>query len=161
MVSQGKQKQNPKASHQNREKRKAFLHIPPQVLRAGFEKVGCDRRPPLCPSLVPTTWLECLSLAPLTLGRQGFLALHTQQQREERSHSTHGTTPDSTAHVCSLVINQPAMRYRNIAGSCRCPGRFALSPRTFFIQAKQSAGWGAVSCSIYRPLGFFPSLSGL
>ncbi|KAI4529935.1 hypothetical protein MG293_019791 [Ovis ammon polii] len=35
----GKQKQNPKANHQSREKRKAFLHMPPQVLRAGFEKM--------------------------------------------------------------------------------------------------------------------------
>lgn len=158
MVSQGKQKQNPKANHQSREKRKAFLHMPPQVLRAGFEKVGCDRQPPTR-SLIGPHHLAGVFIAGTSHAWQaGFPgSAHTAGERKQ-SHSTHSTTPDSTAHVCSLVINQPAMRYRNIAGSCRCPRRSALSPRTFFIQAKQSAGWGAVSYSIYRPLGFFPSL---
>lgn len=128
-----------KASHQNREERKAFLHKPPQVVRAGFEKLGCDRWPPTL-SLVGLHHLAGVFIAGASHPSARRVLWFSPSSRRE------GTTPWHTqlhprlhsacCSVCSLVINQQAVRYGNIAASCRCPGHFALSLRTFFIRAK-------------------------
>lgn len=70
--------------------------MPPQVLRAGFEKVGCDRQLPLGPLLVPTTWLEVIA-GTSHAWQAGFRLWHTQQERES----------NPTAHTALLLTPQP------------------------------------------------------